>query len=488
MVSRYDMAVVGAGIGGTMIARELARHDLKVVVLEKGSDVAPACTKASNSVIHADSGPPGTNIRKFVAESHLLYDQLCQALSVHINRCGELFVALDEAELPMLEARLEAAKTKGVEMKRLSPAEALAFEPALSPNVLGALFAPAGAVVYAFELAIALFENSRENGVEFRFDTEVTGAGHDDNGDITLQTSRGPVEARYVVNAAGAWAGKVASHMGDNDLQVQRMVGQRTILDRRLAGTVRHIIDRFTGAGVIVPTPHGNLLLGRYDGELVDSEDDAFARGEGTSAILEQARALVPTLEPRDAIRSFAGVWAERDDILVEASKRCPRLVNVVLPPPGLSACPAAARRVVAVLGELGLELRESRKFNPHREPIPDFSEMSPDEQAGLIEKDPRYGRVVCRCETVTEGEIVEAIRRGARTVDGVKYRVRAGMGRCQGGFCGPRVMEIIARELDRSMAEVTKKGSGSWMVRPRETAAVSMSGMDSSGRGLTSE
>jgi glycerol-3-phosphate dehydrogenase len=466
-----------------MIARELARYRLDAVVLEKGVDVSPACTKASNSVVHADSGPPGTNIRRFTAESHELYERICTELAVPFNRCGELFVALDPDELPMLEARLEAAEAKGVEMKRLSPAEVLQLEPGLTPDVLGGALAPAGAVVYAFELAIALFENARANGVDFRFASEVRGARILDAGVIELETTGGPVRAAYVINAAGAWASRVAALFGDDGVKADCMLGQRVIMDRRLAGTVRHIVDRFTGSGVIVPTGHGNLLLGRADGDLVDDPEDAFASDRGNRTILDQARALVPALGRSDMVRSFAGVWAERDDILVEKSSACSRLVNVCLPPPGLTACPGSARHAVALLGELGLELEPNPDFNPIRESIPDVSEMSAEDRAALVARDSSFGRVVCRCETVTEGEIIEAIRRGARTVDGVKYRVRAGMGRCQGGFCGLRVMAILARELGLGMTSVTKKGDGSWLVSPRGFGAVD-NAADSDDRG----
>jgi len=466
--TRFDVAVIGAGIVGTMIARELSRYRVEAVVLERGMDVAPACTKASNSVVHADSGLPGTDMRRFTAESHRLYDRLCEELAVAFNRCGELFVALEPEELPMLEERVEAAREKGVEMTRLSPSQVAELEPNLTGEVLGGALAPDGAVLYAFELAIALFENARANGVDFRFEAEVRRARMLEGGDIELETTRGPVRARYVVNAAGAWAGRVAALFGDHSVWVEYVMGQRTIMDRRLDGTVRHIVDRVKGSGVVIPTGHGNLFLGRADGELVDDPEVAPALASGIETILDEARALIPALKRSDMIRTFAGVWAEREDCLVEKSPACPRLVNVCLPPPGLTACPAAARHAMALLGELGLELKEDPSFDPVREPIPDFSELPPSERARLIERDPAFGRVVCRCETVTEGEIVEAIRRGARTVDGVKYRVRAGMGRCQGGFCGPRVMAILARELGLGLEEVTKKSGASWLVRPR--------------------
>lgn len=474
MAACFDVAVIGAGVGGTMVARELARYRVKVLVLEKGAEVSPACTKASNSVIHADSGPPGSHIRRFTAESHRLYDGLCRELLVSFDRCGELLVALDEQELVQLEERVEAAGAKGVKMQRLTPAEVLGLEPALTRNVLGGALAPAGGVLCAFELAIALYENAVRNGVKFLLDTELTGARRLEDGGFELMTDRGAVfRARFVVNAAGAWGAKVAAMFGHRNLDVAGILGQRVIFDRKLRGTVHHIVDRVSGSGVIVPTPHGNLLAGRYDGELVEGEDNAYTSAAGIETIINEARALVPGIQAADVIRSFGGVWPERADILVEASGTSPGLVNLCLPPPGLTACPAAAREVVAVLDRLGLNLEERDDFEPHREPIPDFSEMPPREQAEMVRKDPRWGRVICRCETVTEGEIVEAIRRGARTLDGVKYRVRAGMGRCQGGFCGPRILGILARELGCGMGDITKRGGGSWMVTPRAREGV---------------
>lgn len=467
MAVEFDVAIIGAGVAGTMVARELARYRLKVLVLEKGAEVGSACTKASNSVIHSDSGAPGTNIRRFTAESHRLYDGLCRDLSVAFERCGELFVALDEREVQDLEAKVKAAEAKGVEMRRLTQAEVLDLEPALNRDLLGGALAPIGGVLCGFELAIALYENAVGNGVRFLFDTEVKEA-HPSGDGFELVTQRGDAfRARYVVNAAGAWGAKVASMFGHDGLDVVGMLGQRVIFDCR-NGAVRHIVDRVSGSGVVAPPPHGNLLAGRCDGELVEVEDEAFTTAAGIQMIINEAKSLFPSIQASDVIRSFAGVWPERADILVEASETVPGLVNICLPPPGLTGCPAAAREAVRLLQQIGLDLVENECFNPCREPIPDFSEMSPREQNEMIRKDPRWGRVVCRCETVTEGEILEAIRRGARTLDGVKYRVRAGMGRCQGGFCGPRILAILAREQGCSMNGITKKGGGSWMVTPR--------------------
>ena len=467
-----DVAVIGAGIAGTMIARELARYRLHVEVLEKEAEVSFGCTKASNSIIHADAGPLGSNTSRFTARSHRLFDPLCDELAVPFERPGELFVAFDEDELGWFEQLVETAPEKDLEVISLTRDQVLDLEPAVSSDVLAGVLAPAGGLLYSFELTIALFENAVQNGVRFRFDTQVVGARQctPAHSCIELRTSTGPVRASYVVNASGVRAGEVARMLGDDSFESWGERGERMVLDQRCNGLVTHIVDRSNIAAVIAPTLHGNVFLGRWDARNERGDERTVTTSSGIEGILREAQRVIPAIERRDMIRAFSGVWAvnSRGDQIVEASPSCPRLVNVCLIPPGVTIAPAVAEEVVGILDDIGLVLEPKEDFEPRREPIPDFSEMTDDERTAIIERDPRYGRVVCRCETVTEGEIVEAIRRGARTLDGVKYRVRAGMGRCQGGFCGPRVMNILARELGLDLAEVTKTGGDSWLGKPR--------------------
>jgi glycerol-3-phosphate dehydrogenase len=458
-----------------MIARELARYRLHVEVLEKEAEVSFGCTKASNSIIHADAGPLGSNTSRFTARSHRLFDQLCDELAVPFERPGELFVAFDEDELGWFEQLVDTAPKKDLEVISLTRDQVLDLEPAVSPDVLAGVLAPAGGLLYSFELTIALFENAVQNGVHFRFDTQVIGARQvpgctPAHGCIELHTSTGPVRAGYVVNATGVRAGDVARMLGDDSFESWGERGERMVLDQRCNGLVTHVVDRSNIAAVIAPTLHGNVFLGRWDAQNERGNEETVTTSDGMEGILREAQRVIPAIERKDMIRAFSGVWAvnSRGDQIVEASPNCSRLVNVCLTPPGVTIAPAVAEEVIGILDEMGLELKLKEDFQPRRVPIPDFSEMTDAERAGIIEGDPRYGRIVCRCETVTEGEIVEAIRRGARTLDGVKYRVRAGMGRCQGGFCGPRVMNILARELGLDLAKVTKAGGDSWLSKPR--------------------
>lgn len=470
---RADVTIIGAGIAGLTVARELARYRLRVVVLERGADVAAGSTRASSSIVHADYGVPGSVTARLTVEGNRLMDDLCDDLSVPLKRCGELFVAF-AGEEPVLDEIAEAARANGaVPFRRLTRGEVLDLEPNLNPDLVGGLLGPSGGVLNSFELAIALFENARANGVEFLFGTSPISAAAAADGDFELRLSGpGNLRTRFVVNAAGLFADEVATMLGDPyHIRVRPERGQEVILDRDAGGLVKRVIFD-CGITLLVPTIHGNLLLGTTKEEALDKTSDLHTTTSGVESILSRARRLVPKLDTRTVIRSFAGLRAcnDRGDHLVGRSERCPRLVTVSLQTGGLTASPAAAREVVRLLEAGGLRLEPREDFQPRRQPVTVFRDMSPTEQAEMIRRDPRYGRVVCRCETVTEGEVVEAIRRGARTLDGVKYRVRAGMGRCQRGFCGPRVMVILARELGIPLDEVTKRGHDSWLVRPKKS------------------
>jgi len=466
-----DVAIIGAGIAGLTVARELARYRLRVVVLEKEIDAATGSTKASSSIIHADYGAPGSATARLTVEGNRLFDDLCRELSVPFYRCGVLFVAF-EGEEPILNEIVESAEANGaVPFQRLGREEVLKLESNLNPDLTAGALGPSGGVLNSFELAIALFENARDNGVEFLLGTKLISADETPGGNLVLETDTGhKVRTRFVVNAAGLFADRVADILGDADhLKVVPQRGQEVILDQRSGPVVRRVIFD-CGTGLVVPTVHGNLLLGTTKEETQDKAGGLHTTRQGVDSIVGRARKLIPGLDPGSVIRSFAGLRAcnNREDHFIGRSERVPSLVTVSLQTGGLTASPAAAREAVELLEEAGLNLEPKGDFEAHREPMPVFREMSPAEQAEMIRRDSRFGRMVCRCETVTEGEIVEAVRRGARSVDGVKYRVRAGMGRCQGGFCGPRVMAILARELGVTLNDVTKRGKDSWLVRAR--------------------
>jgi len=459
-----DVAIVGAGIAGCMTARELSRYQLRTVVVEKELDVATGQTKASTSGIHPDMGEPGSLRARLTVQGNAAMEQVCEELYVSLMWPGSIIVAFSESDMPALdEIRKNAELNGAIPYEWLTKEELLELEPNVSREVIGGLYHPREGMLYSFDLSIAAFENAVANGVEFFFDTELVGLEEGQNGGFLLHTTRGDIAASHVVNAAGLFVDQVSQMIGDDEIQITPVRGQHLVMDRRVGHLVKHMV----GA---IPTPHGNLLIGGTFEDATDKERDHYSTAEARESLFQNAQRVIPSLDRRLIIRQFAGLrsWNQYDDHLVQVSKKSGHLINISLISGGVTAGPAVAKRVVELLDGNGLALQLKRDFNPYREPIPDFSEMTDVEKTEMIKRDPRYGRAVCRCETVTEGEIVEAIKRGARTMDGVKFRTRAGMGRCQGGFCGPRVMSILAQELGGGMEPVRKSGPESWLVRPR--------------------
>ena len=342
----------------------------------------------------------------------------------------------------------------------------MAREPNVTEKVICAIAdSPSDAVMYPWEYCMALAENAKENGIRIMTGAEVQ-AIRPSNGGFVVDTVRGRVRAEYIVNVAGAYADKVAQMAGVCDFGLSYMKGQTEILDKRLEGLVNNsitITPQPGKGGMIGWLPSGNISLGFVEYTPTTDCEDTFTKREWTTENIATARELVPDITERDVIKSFTGVrvFNTRDveDHIIEATKKYPNFINAAIRLPGLAASPAIAEYVVDLLSNQGLALVSKADFNPYRTGIPKVSELPDEQRRKMIAQDSRYGHVVCRCEEVSEGEIVEAIRRGARTVAGVKYRTRAGMGRCQGGFCGPRVVEILARELDIPMTEITQKG-----------------------------
>jgi glycerol-3-phosphate dehydrogenase len=382
---------------------------------------------------------------------------------------GSLGLIRNNYELGRFTKMQARAEENGVAGLRMVGREELRYmEPNITEEAIGALYDPDIAITSPFELTIALAENARENGVRIMLATEVQDisrqAGH-----FEVTTNKGPLKARYIVNAAGIEVDKVASMVKANDFVHFPMKGEVCVLDRKVGELSKHMIFAEmpeAGMNMITPTVYGNIMFG-IPLTLANKNNFGTTR-KGIEAAIAHAKSLVPSINKKDIIRSFAGFMPYKNpetgwhECTVEPSSRVPRFANVSIGFPGVSAAPATAKKVVEMLADEGLELIEKPDFNPHRHRITDFSELPGEGKATLVAKNPKYGHVVCRCETVTEGEIIEAIHCGATTVDGIKFRTRAGMGRCQGGFCTPRVIDILARELNIPVQKVGKKGSGS--------------------------
>ncbi len=469
----YDIAIIGGGITGGMIARELARYDLRLCILERENDVAKGATRANSAIVHAgfDAKEGSLKAQLNVRGSELM-EGVCAELGVKYRHNGSLVIGFSEEDRATLEALCARGNANGVTgLRVIDRAELAALEPNISENATCALHAPTGAIVCPYELCIASIGNAMDNGVELLCDFAVTAIERTGEGYTVTAADGRSVTARRVINAAGLHADDMARLVGDDSFTIHPRRGEYILLDRAVGGTVSHTIFRVPskmGKGILVtPTVDGNLLVGPTSVDMEDKGDHATT-SEGLARVMREAAENICGGVPfGQSITSFCGlraVGSTGDFIIGEHDG----FVNVAgIESPGLSSAPAIAEYVIALLRESGLTLVEKPDFDPHRAPKHHFREASMEEKNAIIAADPAYGRIICRCETISEGEILDAIRSNppAVDIDGVKRRTRAGMGRCQGGFCGPYVMELIAHERNLPFESVTKSGGASVMV-----------------------
>lgn len=470
----YDIAIVGTGIMGTFIARELSRYKLNTIMMDRESDIANGTTMANSAIIHGGYDAPANSLKgRLNVRGNKLYEGICKELDVHYKRIGSLVLAFEERELETLAKLLENGKKNGVEgLKLLTQEEVLEMEPHVSRKVIGALYAPTAGIISPYEMAIALAENAMDHGVALSLNTQVKDIEKTEQSYI-LETSKGKIEAEIIINCAGVFADELYAMVGKPHFNIRPRKGHYFVLDKGTASSIHHVLFQCPtdkGKGVLVtPTVHGNVLIGP-DAEFSDDKEDLGTKEERLGYIRELAKKTWPTLPTHKIIRSFTGLRATSNtgDFIIEEAQDAKGFFNVAgMESPGLSAAPAVAEYMIDILREKGYELKDKSNFNPTRRPVPRFNEMTIKERQDLIERDPGFGRIICRCEMVTEGEIVDCIHRngGATTVKGVKKRTRAGMGRCQGGFCSPRVVDILARELDLDKTEIMLDGEGSYIL-----------------------
>jgi len=469
-----DIIIIGGGVTGCLIARELSRYQLKTLLVEKHSDVADGTTKANSAIVHAGfDATPGSLKARFNAQGNARYETLCQDLCVPFKRIGSLVLALSPGEVPALRDLLERGRINGIPgLELLSAAEVQQREPNLSRNVVEALYAPTAGIVGPWDLAIAAAENAVDNGVDLLLDTEVTGIQRVADGYRVTAGAR-TLDARMVINCAGLYADRIHNMVAEPTFKIHYRRGEYFVMDRKEGSFVNHVIFQCPsekGKGVLIsPTVHGNLLVGPNAQE-VTGPDQLQTTPQGLDEVRQAAMRSSEKIAFNAVITSFSGLRATSDthDFVIGEVKGAPGFIDVAgIESPGLTAAPAIALHVVELVqGSLG-GLKPNVAFNPVRRPLARFAQLSSAEKAAWIRKDSRYGRIVCRCESITEGEIVDAIHRhaGATTLDGIKRRLRPGMGRCQGGFCGPRVVEILARELGIPMTEVRKDGPASVLL-----------------------
>ena len=475
----YDIAIIGAGVTGAMTAYYLSKYEGKVAVLEAGSDVASGTTKANSAIVHAGfDAKPGTKKAALNVKGCAMMEALTEKLGVHYKKCGSYVLGFSEGDRERLEELKARGEANGVpELSILSGDELRAKEPNLSEEVKWALSAPTAGIVCPYDLTLALAENAASNGTEFYFDFPVRTVRREGDGYVLSDGTR-EVSARYVVNAAGLSSAEVAGILGEKDFPVTILPrrGEYMLLDRAEGSFVTatmFVLPDERGKGILVsPTVDGNLIVGP-NAQLVEDREDRATTDAGLAEIAAGARRIAPGVNLRQVITSFAGVRStpSTGDFYLEISAQCPHVIHAVgIESPGLASSPAVGEYIVSLLRQDGLALVPKESCVEERRPggnRPLFRDLTDEEKQARIEEDPAYGKIVCRCETITEGDILDAIRRpvGARNLDMVKRRVRAGMGRCQGGFCSPRVAELLASELKVPLSTITKTGGGSYLL-----------------------
>jgi glycerol-3-phosphate dehydrogenase len=492
MQDNYDIIIIGAGIVGAMIARFLSRFDLRILLIEKASDLCTGATSANSALIHGGyDAVPGTLKAEMNTRGNPMWDQLSAELSFGYKRCGTYVVAIGKDELSRLDVLRARADANNVPVE-LVPAEVMrAAEPMINPEVSGALFCPTGAICDPWGVTIAAAENAVMNGVEFRNETEFTDFmfARDNAGKlkiIGIQTNKGNIGCRWVINSAGLYADDVMHKAGIRpEFKITPRRGEYYVLDRTRVqvNNVLFPVPSPISKGIVVATTmHGNALLGPNAQEITD-KDDVEVTPEGMAEVWDGVQKLIPGFSQRDVIAVFAGLRPGGNapcenpnvdyhkDFIVEIPEQVQGFINLGgIESPGLTAAPAIASKVIDLLSAAGETMTEKKGWNPIRPGRPVFRHLTHVEQADLIKRDPRYGRVICRCENVTEGEIVAEIHAPipAKTYDAIKRRTWLGTGRCLGGFDMPRVVEILARELNQDVLSITKKGVGSEFLSRR--------------------
>ncbi|WP_294149696.1 NAD(P)/FAD-dependent oxidoreductase [uncultured Clostridium sp.] len=472
---KTDVVIIGAGAVGCAIARELSRYQLDVIVVDKNEDIGGDASKSNSAIIHTGyDASPGTLESQLVAAANPMYDKLAEELDVPFKRIGAILPAITQEQFEKLpEIKHKAFLNRVYDVEYKTGEELLRMEPNLNPEVKGGLYIPRESIIDPFILVQALAENANENGVNFLLNTKVTNIRTENGAVKEVVTTGGTITADYVINAAALYCDEIAAMVGKADYKVAARRGQFYILDKNTDCRVNQIVlpipTRVTKGKLMCPTIHGNMLVGPTAEDL-DNKTDKSVTADGLGSILEDVKRLIPGVNIRDSITQYSGLRPNRnpEGLHVDVYDDLKGYINLSgVRSTGLTLSVAMGVYVADLMRETGAVMEPKKNFIERRKGVLRFHELDREEQDEAVKKNPLYGKIVCRCETVTEGEILDCIRRplGARSMDAVKRRVRAGMGRCQGGFCGPRVIEILARELGITVEEVNKNNEGSYMV-----------------------
>lgn len=470
----FDVTIIGAGIIGCAISRELSKYKLKTCVIEKSIDLASGTTKANSAIVHSGFDTKPNSLKaKLNVQGNEMFTQLSKELDFPFKRNGSLVLCFDHSQIDDLKALLKQGITNGVpNLVILSGEEVRKLEPNVSDKCVAALYAPTGGIVCPYEFTIGYAENAYTNGVEFKFETEVINIEKMTN-DYIIKTNKGIIQTKLIINTAGLFSDDMNNMVSNNKLKITPRKGEYILFDRSVGDLVTSTIFQLPtklGKGILVtPTIHGNLLIGPTAVD-IDDKKNLYTTREGLDTIISKAQLSIQNPLPINmSITSFAGNRSTNpsDDFIIAEALDAKNFINVAaISSPGLTSAPSIALMVSDIVVK-NLSPEKNINFNPIRKGIKKFIDMSNEERKEIIKKIPEYGKVICRCETVTEGEIIDAIRRplGAKTLDGIKIRTRAGTGRCQAGFCSTKIIEILSKELNIPSLKITKFGGNSVLL-----------------------
>ncbi|MCL2411993.1 MAG: NAD(P)/FAD-dependent oxidoreductase [Treponema sp.] len=477
----FDVAIIGCGVSGAAISRRLSVYSIKSVILEKAAGVSFGTSKANSGIIHGGFHHNTKYLKaRLEIQGNMMFDQLKRELNFPFRRCGIIVAALNEDELSIAKhLYLQGLENDCLGIELCSRQRILEIEPKLSYDVVGGLFAPAGGIIEPYRFVFALVESAQKNGVTLFTDFKVTqanrvrgtdsGASKHDVWNIRAEDGR-TIQARYVINAAGLFADDVSKIFGAEEFAINARKGEYYLLDRLTKACPSRVVfpvpTPVSKGMLVIPTVEGTALVGPT-AETVESKDDFSTTAKHLDRILVSGKMMIPFLSQNDVIANFAGLRpCLGEDFYIEASAKSPAFVQVAgIQSPGLTASPAIAEYVKNILVDMGLRLTEKPHWNPYVENRPFVRELNPDKLDSLIAEDSAWGNIVCRCENVSEAEIIQAIKLGHTTLDGIKYFTRAQMGRCQGGFCTYKIIKIIMRETGLSWSEVSKHGANSYVL-----------------------
>ena len=472
---QYDVLIIGGGVTGAAIARELSRYKLSVGLLEKEEELAFGVSKANSGIIHPGTQNPRGSLKgKLCVEGNRMMRGICKELGVHFREVGELIVAFSEDEKEKLLALKEEAEELGVPGLRIVDRKWLKKnEPNLSDKAVAALYAPTAGIISPYRLVYDLAENAAKNGVEFHTMAPAERIEHvsGDMARFKISTPGREFGARYIVNAAGLYADEIARMFGIEDINIKPRKGEEFILDKKREHITEHLLfplpSKVSKGILVIKTADGNPMIGPT-AEDVEDKDDVSTSDEGLRKVLEGARKMLPTISESDIIAYFSGVRpAAGHDFIIRHEDNVPGLIIVAgIQSPGLTSAPAIALMVARLLEENGLAMKKKPFFKAHREKSEHLFEEPLSRIKGLMKKDASYGDIICRCEMVSAKEVTDSIERGAKTLDGIKFRTRAQAGRCHGGFCTTRLLRILAEKTGRPVTEITKRGPGSEIVK----------------------